>query len=365
MIAMPYFTRQNLPLAGTARAVPAAIRHIEAGSRGGIEDGISAFDDDLLLTWLNGELVHTASCCRARPAYNYAMHKRRLLIVGCGDVMTRALPWLTKRFKVYALARSTHTGAQLRAAGAVPIMADLDQPASLRRLAGIAQHVIHSAPPAAKGTRDQRTRRLASALRQGLILPRGAVYISTIGVYGDCHGELIDETRPRDPRSDRAFRRLDAEDEWRRIGRSGTRVSILRAPGIYAINRLPLERLQAGTPAIVDIEDSFSNHIHADDLAMAACLALFRARPQRCINTCDDSDWKMGEWFDRVADTFKLPRPTRYARAAIPAVVSPALWSFMRESRRIRNRRLLVELRLRLAYPTPETLLRQLKTPPG
>ncbi|WP_245794151.1 SDR family oxidoreductase [Chitinimonas taiwanensis] len=294
--------------------------------------------------------------------YNGAM-QRRLLIVGCGDVVERALPWLTRRFRVYAICRSAERATQLRALGVLPVRADLDQPTSLQRLAGLADVVLHSAPPATDQAGDPRTHRLLAALARGAILPRSLVYISTTGVYGDCAGAYLDETRPCRPESDRAQRRVAAEVDLRAFGRrSQCSVSVLRAPGIYAANRLPLERVRKATPALEADSDGYSNHIHADDLAMACCLALFRGKPGRVYHACDDSEWKMGEWFDKVADAHGLARPPRLPYAQMQAQASPALWSFMRESRRLSNTRLKRELGLRLRYPTPDTLLDQLRS---
>jgi nucleoside-diphosphate-sugar epimerase len=129
-------------------------------------------------------------------------------------------------------------------------------------------------------------------------------------------------------------------------------VALLRAPGIYAAERLPLERLRRGDPALEAEDDSYSNHIHADDLARLAWLATFRAGAGRVYNACDDSDVKMGDWFDLVADAHGLPHPPRIGRAEAEQRLSPVLWSFMRESRRIANRRIKRELRARLRYPT-------------
>jgi len=283
------------------------------------------------------------------------------LIVGCGDVMRRALPWLTLRFKVYALCRSEEQALALRQLGVLPVQGDLDQPDTLGRLVGLAEYVLHSAPPPNQGEDDPRSKRLMAVLGQAAILARGLCYISTTGVYGDCGGALLDESHPLRPQSARALRRVAAERTLRGLGKRGCRVSILRAPGIYAADRLPLERLRSGTPALQPSEDGYSNHIHADDLAHAACLALFRGRSGRVYHACDDSDWKMGDWFDKVADAHGLPRPLRLPAAEVERSVSPALWSFMRESRRLKNRRLRQELRLRLVYATPQVLLDQLR----
>lgn len=260
----------------------------------------------------------------------------------------RLLPLVRERFRVFAVTSQPERCAELRAAGAVPIVADLDQPATLRRLAGLAPNVIHLAPPQGEGALDRRTRNLSA------ILPEGArvVYVSTSGVYGDCAGALIDETRTVAPRNARARRRVDAERVLRAwAGRAGARLAILRVPGIYGPGRLPLKRLEQGTAALLAADDVYTNHIHADDLARIAALALFRALPGRVYHAVDDSDMKMADYFDAVADAFGLARPPRLARAQLAQAVTPVLLSFMSESRRMSNERIKRELGVRLRYP--------------
>jgi nucleoside-diphosphate-sugar epimerase len=280
-----------------------------------------------------------------------------LLIVGSGDVARRAASWLCKHFSVFALVRCADAaeawrGLNLRP-GVRPISGDLDNPASLRRLAGWADLVLHLAPPQSEGIRDERTRNLLAALSRGGSLPRRLVYVSTTGVYGDCGGATIDETCPRRPLSERARRRLDAEQTLRRWGATRqVSVILLRAPGIYADDRLPVARLQAGLPVLAEAEDVHSNHIHADDLARACCRALFRGGAGRSFNVVDESDLRMGAYFDLVADRLGYPRPPRLMRRELEQRLSPTQYSFMLESRRIRNDRLGKELGLRLLYPT-------------
>jgi nucleoside-diphosphate-sugar epimerase len=290
----------------------------------------------------------------------------RILLVGCGDIARRLLSLLpTRSLRVYALLRDAGQAAQWRAAGALPLLADLDRPHTLHRLRGLADVVVHLAPPANDGGRDRRTRHLLAALsrsakasagkgKQGeKSLPQRLIYISTTGVYGDCGGAWIDETRRRQPESPRAGRRVDAEDALRRWGaRKGVAVTILRTPGIYAADRLPFERLQRGTPALRSEDDVFTNHIHADDLAHAIRAAIRYGRPNRAINVVDDTDQQMADYFDAVADAFALPRPPRLDRETLRQTLSPVQYSFMRESRRIGNARLKRELHLRLCYPT-------------
>jgi nucleoside-diphosphate-sugar epimerase len=277
---------------------------------------------------------------------------KKILIVGSGDVARRAIPWLAKRFKVYALTRTTDADGALRSLGAQPLVADLDNRRSLRRLAGLADYVMHFAPPPASGDCDTRTARLLAALASRGSLPQRIVYISTTGVYGDCGGALVTETWPCRPNTGRARRRVDAEARLRRFGvRNAVPVSMLRAPGIYAADRLPVERLRRGDPVLVADEDVYTNHIHADDLARLACLALFRGRAGRTYNTVDNTSMKMGDYFDFAADHLSLPRPPRLTRAALRERVSPMALSFMSESRRISNARIVREFRTPLLYP--------------
>lgn len=279
----------------------------------------------------------------------------RLLIIGCGDVGLRVLELLAGRWRVFALTSSAARVAELRAAGAVPLVGNLDEPATLARLAGLADLVLHLAPPPREGERDSRTQNLLAALARKP--PAALVYASTTGVYGDCGGALVDETRRLNPMTDRAYRRVDAEAQLRAFGlRHGVRVSLLRVPGIYAPDREgghPAIRVERGMPVLRREEDVYTNHIHADDLARACLLALLRGLPQRAVHVCDDSQLLMGDYFDLAADLSGLPRLERISRAEAEVRLSAMQLSFWSESRRLANGRLKRELRMWLRYPTP------------
>ena len=286
---------------------------------------------------------------------------QKLLIVGCGDIARRLLPRLLGHYRVFALVRDAEQVAFWRDKGARPVLADLDRPDSLRRIAGLAQIIIHLAPPAtykptggASDRRDTRTRWLLAALASGMSLPQRIVYISTSGVYGDCSGERVDETRVLCPGTARAHRRVDAERQLRAFGRRGVVVNILRVPGIYAADRLPIERLRRGVAALRKADDVYTNHIHADDLAMMTCAALRYGRSNRAYNATDDSEIMMGDYFDLVADRFALPRVPRLSRDEAQEQLSALQLSFMSESRRLLNQRVKKELRVRLLYPHVE-----------
>lgn len=280
-----------------------------------------------------------------QPRGRRRLGRPRLLIVGCGDIGGRIVSRLSTRFRIVALTSSPQRVPLLRASGVLPIVGNLDARASLSRLAGLGSRVLHLAPPPENdGRTDPRTRALLAALRRR---PQRLVYVSTTGVYGDRAGGRVDETTPAAPANDRGWRRLDAE----RIVRAA-HGAVVRAPGIYAHDRLPLARLRSGAPALAAEDDVVSNHIHADDLARICIAALFRGGRGRVYNAVDRSQLKMGEYFDLVADRCGLPRPPRLPRAQLRAAVSPMMYSFMSESRRIIGDRVGRELRLRLAWPT-------------
>jgi nucleoside-diphosphate-sugar epimerase len=269
------------------------------------------------------------------------MHKmgvmKRLLIAGFGDIARRAAPALEIRFECRC---------GVRAAGF-----DLDRPETLADLA--AEAVLHCAPPPAVGEADTRTANLLAALGKAGIVPARIVYVSTSGVYGDCAGAVVDESRPLNPQTPRARRRADAERrlaEW--CAAREIALVILRAPGIYAADRLPLDRLRRGIPVLREEDDVYTSHIHADDLAAIVVRALEQDAPPGIYNAADDSRLKMGDWLDLVADAAGLARAPRVARSEAAARIPPELLSFMSESRLLDNTRLKRVLGVRLAYPT-------------
>ncbi|KAA0073748.1 NAD-dependent epimerase/dehydratase family protein [Paraburkholderia sp. T12-10] len=345
------------------------------------------------------------------------LRRPRVLIVGCGDVGLRCAQRLLARAaqpRVIALTTRPERATSLRAHGLTPIVGDLDAPRSLRRLAGIARTVLHLAPPPSTGADDPRTQALIAALgtRARYRAARGStsrtrrmrtafaasheralrwpacgnrparsslnrrivpepplaagrsvrvrvVYASTTGVYGDCAGALIDETRPVRPANARAKRRVAAERRLRRANvRGTTAASIVRIPGIYAQDRLPLARIHQGKPALVDADDVYTNHIHADDLAAIMVRVAEHGRIGRVVHASDDTVLKMGTYFDRVADAFGLPHVPRISRGTAEQTLDPMVLSFMRESRRLSNVRLRRELRVVLRYPTVDDFLR-------
>ena len=186
---------------------------------------------------------------------------------------------------------------------------------------------------------------------------RRGVYISTTGVYGDHQGAVVVETSPCLTKQPRSLRRLDAEAQWRGLG-----FHVLRVPGISGPDRLPVERLRAGMPALRATDDVYTNHIDADDLAQICWRALWHGHPARVTNAVMPDHLKMGDYFDKVAQHLGLPAPTRISRSEMEdwvrqGRVSPMMMSFMQDSRQVHSKRLLSELGVRLQRPSVAAIL--------
>jgi nucleoside-diphosphate-sugar epimerase len=293
-----------------------------------------------------------------------------ILIVGCGYVGRRvAAAEQTRGNRVSALARSPESAEALRALGIESVRGDLDDPESLVGLDVAGQGVYCFAPPPASGVRDTRMKAFLAAVTPRP--PQRIVYISTTGVYGDCHGEWVDEARAPNPTADRARRRLDAEEQLRAFGaRTGCGAVILRVPGIYGPDRLPVERLRKGLPLLREDEAPWSNRVHADDLVAACLAAMARGRAGAVYNVSDGHPSTMTDYFRRVADALGLPRPPEISRvesADRPSMacgprlgpvgeagdrIDAGMLSYLAESKRIDNRRMREELGVSPRYPT-------------
>jgi nucleoside-diphosphate-sugar epimerase len=274
------------------------------------------------------------------------------LIVGCGYLgRAVASAYLEQGLSVTGLVRSPESADKLRALGARAAVADLDA-SPLPDLPLESADLFNFCPPPAAGDEDSRVQRLIEEFsRQGD--PRRIVHLSTTGVYGDCGGQWVDETRPVGPVVARAKRRMDGESrlrEWRE--RSGGELVILRVAGIYGPGKLPLERLRQGLPLIRESEAPFSNRIHVADLVRVCVAAMERGGDGEIYNVSDGHPTTMTDYFNRLADTVGLPRPPLISLAEGEQQLSAGMMSYMRESRRLDNRKMLRELGVKLQYPT-------------
>ncbi|WP_455365727.1 SDR family oxidoreductase [Kaarinaea lacus] len=293
----------------------------------------------------------------------------KICISGCGDIGQRvakrildqsSLPEST--VKVYGLVRRAEVQAQLQALGIIPVIADLDQPETLAGLPSKDAVLFHFAPPPTSGQTDPRFRNLLAACEQNE-LPAKIILLSTTAVYGDCQGAWIDETAPVNPQTDRGKRRLDAESalrEW--AGKFQIPYVILRVSGIYGPGRLPIERLQQGLPILREDLAPFSNRIHQDDLAMVCVVAADRAPNGAVYNVCDGHPSTMSHYFKSIARVLNLPTPPEIDREQAQQQLSAGMLSYLRESRRMGNEKMLKELGVSLQYPDLAAGLASLQT---
>ena len=252
--------------------------------------------------------------------------------------------------------------AAILAKQARPLGIDLTSKSGLLRLISLGQRIVWMAPPNPGVPHDNTLKKLvlwaaARARAHGKPSPRIS-YVSTTGVYGNAQGQWINEYTPLNAQSERAKRRVHAETQLRLGLKHGVHIHLLRAPGIYGDNRLPIDRIKNGTPALLPAEDAWSNHIHELDLGRLCHWVNYKGGVFEVLNACDAKPSKMGDYFDLVADAFKLPRPPRFSREEVQRLVSPMMWSFMSESRRIEslNQK---KLGFRLRYPSVADFLKK------
>ncbi len=278
--------------------------------------------------------------------------ENRITIVGCGDIGRRlAQACLAEGRELSGWVRSDASVTTLREAHIPALKVDLDQPVpGLPSVAG--DDLYYLAPPPPEGWEDSRVGRLIAGFAEAGE-PRRVVYLSTTGVYGDCAGEWVDETRQPAPTADRAWRRLDAENRWRAWSRhSGGELVILRVAGIYGPDKLPIARLNSGRPMVAESDAPITNHIHSLDLVTICQAAMDRGVSGEAYNVCDGHPGNMTGYFNAVADFLGLPRPPVISLDEAKRQLTPGMLSYLGESRRLSNRKLIEELGVRLRYPT-------------
>jgi nucleoside-diphosphate-sugar epimerase len=286
-----------------------------------------------------------------------------IFIAGCGDIGSLlAVKWRDRGARVIALVRSEVSGLRLQGLGLETVSGDLDHVESLRSLQLTGTVLYYLAPPSATGEGDLRVHNLLAALSASGALPRRIVYISTSGVYGDSGGAWVDEETPPNPQTARARRRLDSEAALRGFGRSNSiPVIILRVGGIYGPGRLPLDRLRKALPVLNEAECGYTNRIHADDLVAILLAAADKGEADNIYNVSDGHPGTMTGYFNAVADALALPRPPTLSMAEAREQLSEAMLSYLSESRRMDNRKLLREFGIALRYPDLASGLRDIK----
>lgn len=272
-----------------------------------------------------------------------------MLIIGCGYVGQRLAQVSDQQVEAYT--RSVERANALSKSGVSAHSLDLDRE-SMAPGSTAGEQIYYFAPPPPKGKTDTRMQRFIDAFPVSG-QPQRIVYISTTGVYGDCHGDWVDENRPVNPMVDRAYRRWHAEQllrGWQQA--TAGELVVLRVAGIYGPDKLPLERLRQGVPMVAEQDAPWTNRIHVDDLVQVSIAAMERGGEGEIYNVSDGHPGNMTDYFNRVADRYDLPRPPVISLEQAQRELSPGLLSYLGESRRLDNRKLLRDLDINLKYPT-------------
>ena len=286
------------------------------------------------------------------------MSRRHVLIAGCGYVGQRLALQLQQHYEVTGLVRSADRAAELEKVGIRALAIDLD-----RVRAGVAiperleqEAILYLTPPPVLGESDLRLDRF---LQLATVPPRTFVYMSTTGVYGDTAGAVVDESSPVQPRTDRARRRVSAE-EMTRVWCNERRVRrvVLRVPGIYGPDRLPLERLQHLEPVVCEREAGINNRIHVDDLVAACVCGITNPEARGVYNVTDGQPFSSTKFMNLVAKVAGLPAPPQVSMEEAQLTFSPERLSFLNESRRVSNERMLKHLGVALKYADVEAGIR-------
>jgi len=263
-----------------------------------------------------------------------------VLIVGNGYIGKRVQERL----------RSQNRSVQTLGRSDANVIVDLDQFDMSKNIE--ADEVLYLVPPPSEGDKDLRLKRFLSLLNQAS-LPSKIVLISTSGVYGDCAGSLVDESAPVAPKADRALRRLDAEQQLLAYAKGfSVEVVILRVTGIYGKNRLPIKRLETKTPMIEESAAPWTNRVHAEDLVTVCLAAMEKGVDGEVYNVSDGHPGNMTDYFNQVADAVGLDRPVQISQEEAEETLSVGMLSYLKESRRISNKKMLNELGVELQYPT-------------
>ena len=282
-----------------------------------------------------------------------------VLIVGCGDIGVRVARLIRARGGlVTTVSRSYSNEARLEEFGLKVVPGNLDDLSALDKLDTAGKLVFYLAPPPGGGLLDTRMRNFCEVVGKGRA-PAKVVYVSTSGVYGDCGGEWVTEETPINPQTSRAQRRADAEATLQAWGKGhNVPVVILRVTGIYGPGRLPMARVQQGHPILLEDESPPTNRIHADDLAQVCIRAAEKAVDGDIFNVSDGQPGTMTQYFNAASDLLGLPRLPQINMEEAKQVMNPMMLSYLTETRRMDNRKMVEQLGVTLDYPDLESGLK-------
>lgn len=280
-------------------------------------------------------------------------------IIGCGNIGQRIAAALLKQGNdpktINGLVNSSASMHKCQALNIQSSLIDLDK--STTTLPSLhKQDCYYTVAPPAIAMQDLRSRALIAHLERAVQRPSKIVLLSTTGVYGDCKGEWVDETKPPMPTTERGLRRLDSETVWQNFATAqGIPLMILRVPGIYSLDRLPRARIAKRTPVVSASECGFSNRVHAEDLAQIAVTSMAYLERDTSdsvvLNASDGAPSKITEYLQAAAKQLGEPNLPVISMAEAQEQLSDGMLSYLSESRKISNAKLLAILDYKYLYP--------------
>jgi len=278
-----------------------------------------------------------------------------MILGGSGDVGRRIVKYLIEAGlesnNIAAFVNSESSQLKANELGISAHIIDLDDLSDDLKNCNRTQ-LYYTVAPQKSGHEDLRTANVIKQFEMNQVLPEKVILISTTGVYGDCGGDWVDEQSDTKPQTDRGKRRLSSEQQWLQWGsRHSVPVSVLRAPGIYAHSRIPKARIAKRIPVVAEDECGYTNRIHADDLARACILAMRKAPHQQIYNATDGSPGKITQYLQAAAQVLGIPPLPEISMQQAQQELSQGMLSYLQESRKISNRKLIDELGFELRHP--------------
>lgn len=290
------------------------------------------------------------------------------LIIGCGYVGEKValqLMQLESNHNVYATVGSSSKAATLTIQGIKTQAINFDaEDITALTIPREPYRLLYLVPPSREGEKDTRLQRVLNILQTRP--PVHFVYMGTSGVYGDCQGDWVNESRIPNPTSEPSKRRLHAEkivDRWSATQQCSR--TLLRVSAIYGPERLPIKRIREGRPAVNADESAWSNRVHIEDLTTICIKALAREGLNEIFNVSDGHPTTSEEFISTIARALGMPLPSSISLKQALCEATPAQRIYLTESRRLDNRLLLQKLDLRLRFPTIDSAIESFSTAKG
>jgi nucleoside-diphosphate-sugar epimerase len=178
-------------------------------------------------------------------------------------------------------------------------------------------------------------------------------YLSTTGVYGNTNGEMVDETAPTIPTSQRSQNRLNAETQWLNLYNAhNLPIHVFRLPGIYGPGRSAIDQVTAGRTQRINKPGHQFSRIHVIDITNTIMQSIASPNPGRIYNVCDDEAASPADVTAYACKLLGIPAPVPIPYEVAAKDMSPMALSFWQDNRRVDNTRIKLELGVQLNYPT-------------